>query len=72
MLSNLFINTRRQACNTSFIAQGQPWTAALAGHDVDPIKQQEEQQRLMLERFQQEVITGIISNCRISLLIRCS
>lgn len=35
--------------------QGEPWTAALAGHSVDPLKQQEEQQRLMLERFQQEV-----------------
>lgn len=34
--------------------KGEPWTAALAGHSVDPLKQQEEQQRLMLERFQQE------------------
>ena len=35
--------------------QGEPWIAALAGHHVDPLKQQAEQQRLMLERFQQEV-----------------
>ncbi len=37
------------------VSQGEPWTAALAGHTVDPVKQQEEQQRLMLERFQEEV-----------------
>ncbi|KAL3146301.1 hypothetical protein ABBQ32_003000 [Trebouxia sp. C0010 RCD-2024] len=34
--------------------KGEPWIAALAGHHVDPLKQQAEQQRLMLERFQQE------------------
>ena len=37
------------------VTQGEPWVAALAGHNVDPLKQQEEQQRLMLERFQEEV-----------------
>lgn len=38
------------------MTQGESWVAALAGHNVDPLKQQEEQQRLMLERFQEEVI----------------
>eukprot|EP00891_Asterochloris_glomerata_P000687 jgi/Astpho2/687/e_gw1.00013.132.1_t len=34
--------------------QGEPWPAAFVGHEVDPLTQQEEQRRLMLERFQQE------------------
>lgn len=42
---------------TCVVKQGEPWVAALAGHQVDPLKQQAEQQRLMLERFQQEVST---------------
>jgi hypothetical protein len=35
--------------------QGEPWTSALKGHDLDPSTQQQESQRLMLERFQAEV-----------------
>lgn len=57
-MTNHYTSTGVIASNkndTACHAQGQPWTAALAGHDVDPVKQQEEQQRLMLERFQQEV-----------------
>ena len=42
------------------VKQGEPWIAALAGHQVDPLKQQAEQQRLMLERFQQEVCIYIV------------
>ena len=37
--------------------QGEPWPAAFVGHEVDPLTQQEEQRRLMLERFQQEVLS---------------
>jgi hypothetical protein len=35
--------------------QGEPWLAVLQGHELDPVKQQEDQQRLLLERFQREV-----------------
>jgi hypothetical protein len=35
--------------------QGEPWLAVLQGHELDPAKQQEDQQRLLLERFQREV-----------------
>ncbi|KAF5831239.1 CS-domain-containing protein [Dunaliella salina] len=34
--------------------QGEPWPSALKGHELDPVVQQEETQRLMLERFQAE------------------
>lgn len=34
---------------------GDPWPAVIKGHEVDPLTQQKEQQRLMLERFQREV-----------------
>ena len=40
-----------------FRLQGEPWPAAFVGHEVDPLTQQEEQRRLMLERFQQEVLS---------------
>lgn len=42
-----------------FCLQGEPWPAAFVGHEVDPLTQQEEQRRLMLERFQQEVLSLI-------------
>lgn len=35
--------------------QGEPWTSVFVGHDINPVTQQEETQRLMLERFQEEV-----------------
>jgi len=35
--------------------QGEPWPSALKGHDLNPALQQQETQRLMLERFQAEV-----------------
>jgi hypothetical protein len=38
--------------------QGEPWLAVLQGHELDPVKQQEDQQRLLLERFQREVRVG--------------
>lgn len=34
---------------------GEPWPAAIKGHEPDALTQQQEQQRLMLERFQREV-----------------
>jgi len=34
--------------------QGEPWPSAIAGHQLDPMAQQQEQQRMMLERFQKE------------------
>lgn len=49
-------NGKQQLQQQDAADQGEPWIAALAGHNVDPLKQQAEQQRLMLERFQQEVI----------------
>ena len=33
---------------------GDPWPCALRGHESDPTTQQDEQRRLMLERFQTE------------------
>lgn len=36
--------------------KGQPWPSAIAGHaPLDPLKTEQEKQRLMLERFQTEV-----------------
>jgi len=36
--------------------KGQPWPSAIAGHaPLDPLKTEQEKQRLMLERFQEEV-----------------
>ena len=35
--------------------QGEAWDSALAGHVIDPLQQEEERKRLMLERFQREV-----------------
>jgi hypothetical protein len=37
---------------------GEPWPAVIRGHEVDVLTQQQEQQRLMLERFQREVRTA--------------
>lgn len=37
------------------LEQGNPWPSVIKGHEVDPVTQQQEQQRLMLERFQREV-----------------
>lgn len=34
--------------------EGQPWVSAFQGHNLDTITQQNDQQRLMLERFQME------------------
>ena len=34
---------------------GQPWPSVIKGHEADPVTQQQDQQRLMLERFQREV-----------------
>lgn len=39
--------------------QGEPWPAAIAGHVLDPMAHQQEQQRLVLERFQREVSDGL-------------
>lgn len=36
------------------LEQGDPWPSAIKGHEVDVVTRQQEQQRLMLERFQQE------------------
>lgn len=47
------------------LLQGEPWTSAIVGHEINPAKQQEEQQRLMLERFQAEVCmrSGSVEPC---------
>lgn len=37
------------------IKQGQPWKSAIAGHDINPVQAENEKQRLLLERFQEEV-----------------
>lgn len=38
-----------------FAAQGEPWPAVIVGHEADPMTQEEDTKRLMLERFQREV-----------------
>lgn len=39
--------------------KGQPWPSAIAGHaPLDPLKTEQERQRLMLERFQEEVCSS--------------
>jgi len=43
--------------------QGEPWAAALAGHALDPLRQQSEQKRLLLERFQEEARPRAASRC---------
>ena len=35
--------------------QGEPWTSAIAGHDINPLQAESETKRLLLERFQEEV-----------------
>ena len=34
------------------LPQGEPWPGVIKGHALDPMKQQQDQQRLLLERFQ--------------------
>lgn len=48
----------QQICS-NHVVQGQPWKAALAGHEIDPLQAESEQQRLLLERFQEEVTHSI-------------
>lgn len=40
--------------------QGETWQAVIQGHEVDPMSQQQDQQRLLLERFQREVSRVVI------------
>jgi hypothetical protein len=35
--------------------QGEPWPSLFVGHELDAMAQEQERQRLMLERFQNEV-----------------
>lgn len=37
------------------VLQGETWQAVIKGHELDPVAQQQDQQRLLLERFQREV-----------------
>lgn len=37
------------------LQRGETWPAVLKGHELDPLTQQQDQQRLLLERFQREV-----------------
>lgn len=43
--------------------QGETWQAVIKGHELDPMSQQQDQQRLLLERFQREVRPGVSSWC---------
>ncbi|EFJ50053.1 hypothetical protein VOLCADRAFT_73880 [Volvox carteri f. nagariensis] len=40
--------------NLTKLAEGEVWGSAIAGHSLDPVTQQADQQRLLLERFQVE------------------
>lgn len=46
---------RRCACTLHVLLQGETWPAVLRGHELDPMTAQQDQQRLLLERFQREV-----------------
>jgi hypothetical protein len=35
--------------------QGKPWNSAIAGHEIGAADEEAEKQRLMLERFQEQV-----------------
>lgn len=39
--------------------QGEPWQAVIKGHELDMLAQQQDQQRLLLERFQREVCSAL-------------
>lgn len=36
-------------------SKGETWQALIKGHELNPVAQQQDQQRLLLERFQREV-----------------
>ena len=36
--------------------QAEPWLSALKGHQTNPMKTEEDKKRLLLERFQEEVL----------------
>lgn len=48
-------------CGCRCRLQGETWPAVLRGHELDPMAQQQDQQRLMLERFQREVRTAVMA-----------
>ena len=50
-------------------AQGEAWRALLAGHEIALQQQEQEKQRLMLERFQEEASAPA---CSKPTLVRCS
>jgi len=47
--------------------QGETWSSAFLGHGVDPLTEEEERKRLLLERFQAEVGGPIL--CRALFLV---
>jgi hypothetical protein len=50
--------------------KGQPWPSAIAGHaPLDPLKTEQEKQRLMLERFQEEVRSTWEGNADFSIFL---
>lgn len=51
----------RQWC----VHQGEPWTSAIAGHELNIVEQGEERKRLTLERFQEEVWPGQVVPLRV-------
>lgn len=48
-------HSQRSSIRAEDEAQGKPWRSALAGHDIDAADEGKERQRLLLERFQEEV-----------------
>ena len=42
------------------LLQGEPWTSAVAGHNINPLQAESETKRLLLERFQEEVRPGCL------------
>lgn len=41
--------------NRATLLQGKPWRSAIAGHEIGAADEEKERQRLLLERFQEEV-----------------
>jgi hypothetical protein len=43
--------------------QGQPWDSVFVGHNINLAQAEKERQRLLLERFQEEVTTRCLTLC---------
>lgn len=50
-----YVQEMRSSSWWALLAQGKPWRSAIAGHEISASDEEQERQRLLLERFQEEV-----------------